>query len=166
MDEGAAPTHACIHVVSSKHQQVQMKSCTFGVCPLDPMAHSVTEYWVERISNDGELVHENPDSISALGTSNISLGGISLDAADRQWIIAHFHPGDVVLVNNSGRPTLPVWGLYGNWAVPWPQWKAGNSGNWAADTAAQPAPALRPALMPPPLPGDTTLASRLAIGYR
>jgi hypothetical protein len=33
----------------------------------------------------------------------------------------------VVEVANSGGPNLPLWDKYGDWAVSWSKWSAGNA---------------------------------------
>lgn len=126
MGKTSTPTHVGIHVISARNQSVNMNSCTYGVCS-GPAAYNVTEYWAERISNDGEFVHENPDSVSAQGSTNVSHGCINLNLQNAQWFFGHMGLGDVVEVANSGGPELPVWDLYGDWSVPWTQWQAGNA---------------------------------------
>ena len=81
----------------------------------------------ERISNDGEFVHENPNSVGAQGHTNVSHGCINLSEANATWFFNHMGIGDVVEVTNSGGPQLPVWDLYGDWGVPWSTWSAGNA---------------------------------------
>lgn len=127
MGKDKTPTHEGIHVVSSKSEKVEMNSCSFGVCPPDPDAYDVTEYWGVRISNDGEFVHENPASVGSQGNTNVSHGCINLNEADAKWFFHHFNHGDVVIVKNSGGKKLPIYDLYGDWSVPWSQWKAGNA---------------------------------------
>ncbi|MGH3631436.1 MAG: Ig-like domain-containing protein [Sciscionella sp.] len=127
MGKGATPTHSGIHVVSSKSREVRMNSCTYGVCS-GPKAYNVIEHWAERISTDGEFVHENPDSVTQQGHTNVSHGCINLNKANAEWFYAHFGPGDVVEVSHSGGPALPVWDTYGDWSLNWNQWQAGNSG--------------------------------------
>jgi len=127
MGKDATPTHIGPHVISAKNQTVQMNSCTYGVCPPDPRAYNSTEYWAERISNDGEFVHENPNSVGAQGHTNVSHGCINLSQANAEWFFSHMGVGDVVEVTNSGGPQLPLWDLYGDWEVPWSTWSAGNA---------------------------------------
>jgi hypothetical protein len=105
-----------------------MNSCSL-VPPIcgGPNAYNETEYWDERISNSGEFVHENPDTVGQQGNSNVSHGCINLNAADAQWFFNHFGIGDVVEVANSGGPQLPLYDRYGDWAVPWGTWSAGNA---------------------------------------
>lgn len=127
MGKDATPTHVGPHVISAKNQQVVMDSCSYGVCPPDPRAYKSTEFWAERISNDGEFVHENPNSVGAQGHTNVSHGCINLSEANATWFFNHMGIGDVVEVTNSGGPQLPVWDLYGDWEVPWSTWSAGNA---------------------------------------
>jgi lipoprotein-anchoring transpeptidase ErfK/SrfK len=126
MGKDATPTHLGAHVISDKQRDYTMDSCTYGVCS-GPQAYKSLEHFAERISNDGEFVHENPNSVGAQGNSNVSHGCINLNAANAQWFFDHFGLGDVVEVTNSGGPQLPVWDTYGDWAVTWAAWQAGSA---------------------------------------
>lgn len=123
------PTHSGIHVVVTveKHNPYIMNSCTYGLCPPDPGAYIAKEYNAVRISDDGEFVHTNLNSIGSQGSSNVSHGCVNLNQADGQWFYTHFKPGDVVIVNNSGGPKLPLGDLWGDWSLPWSVWSAGNA---------------------------------------
>jgi lipoprotein-anchoring transpeptidase ErfK/SrfK len=127
MGKAATPTHIGTHVISSRQQSVDMNSCSYGVCPPDPRAYNETEYWAERISNDGEFVHENPATVGVQGSSNVSHGCINLSEANAKWFFSHMGLGDVVEVSNSGGAKLRVDDLYGDWEVPWSTWSAGNA---------------------------------------
>lgn len=127
MGKGDTPTHLGAHVISDKQPQYVMDSCTYGVCQPDPKWYHSTEFFTERISNDGEFVHENPNSVAAQGNANVSHGCINLNAQNAEWFFNNFGLGDVVEVTNSGGPTLPVWDTYGDWAVSWSQWQAGSA---------------------------------------
>lgn len=126
MGKDATPTHVGTHVISDKQRDYTMDSCTYGVCS-GPQAYKSLEHFAERISNDGEFVHENPNSVGAQGSSNVSHGCINLNTANAQWFFDHFGLGDVVEVTNSGGPTLPVWDTYGDWAVSWADWQKGSA---------------------------------------
>lgn len=126
MGKDATPTHLGAHVISDKQREYTMDSCTYGVCS-GPQAYKSLEHFAERISNDGEFVHENPNSVGAQGSSNVSHGCINLNAANASWFFDHFGLGDVVEVANSGGPQLPVWDTYGDWAVSWANWQAGSA---------------------------------------
>jgi lipoprotein-anchoring transpeptidase ErfK/SrfK len=126
MGKDATPTHLGAHVISDKQRDYTMDSCTYGVCS-GPQAYRSVEHYAERISNDGEFVHENPNSVGAQGSTNVSHGCINLNAANASWFFDHFGLGDVVEVTNSGGPALPVWDTYGDWGVTWANWQAGSA---------------------------------------
>lgn len=125
MGKATTPTHTGTHVISDKAQNVQMNSCTYGICKGQPGYYDVTEHWAERISQDGEFVHENPATVAQQGSVNVSHGCINLSTADAQWFFQNFGPGDVVEVSGSGGTPLPVYDLYGDWSLPWSTWQAG-----------------------------------------
>ncbi|MGH3793814.1 MAG: L,D-transpeptidase [Pseudonocardiaceae bacterium] len=127
MGKDSTPTHIGTHVISDKQQKFTMDSCTYGVCPGQPGYYRSDEFFTERISNDGEFVHENPASVAAQGNTNVSHGCINLDLANAQWFFQTFGLGDVVEVVNSGGPPLPVWDIYGDWSLSWPDWQAGSA---------------------------------------
>lgn len=127
MGKDATPTHLGAHVISDKHENYVMDSCTYGVCQGQPGYYKSNEKWSLRISNDGEFVHENPNSVGAQGSSNVSHGCINLNAANAQWFYQNMGLGDVVEVTNSGGPQLPVWDLYGDWSKSWADWQAGSA---------------------------------------
>ncbi len=127
MGKDATPTHLGAHVISDKHENYTMDSCTYGVCQGQPGYYRSNEKWSSRISNDGEFVHENPNSVGAQGSSNVSHGCINLNAANAQWFFQNMGLGDVVEVTNSGGPQLPVWDLYGDWSKSWADWQAGSA---------------------------------------
>jgi lipoprotein-anchoring transpeptidase ErfK/SrfK len=127
LGKDATPTHLGPHVISFKDPSYTMDSCTYGVCQGQPGYYRSVEKWSERISNDGEFVHENPNSVGAQGSANVSHGCINLNSANAQWFFQNFGLGDVVEVTNSGGPQLPVWDLYGDWSKSWEQWQAGSA---------------------------------------
>jgi lipoprotein-anchoring transpeptidase ErfK/SrfK len=127
MGKDATPTHLGAHVISDKQANYTMDSCTYGVCPPDPKAYRSDEKFSQRISNDGEFVHENPNSVGQQGSSNVSHGCINLNAANAEWFFQNMGLGDVVEVTNSGGPQLPVWDLYGDWSKSWADWQAGSA---------------------------------------
>ncbi|MCU1683169.1 MAG: Conserved putative secreted protein [Amycolatopsis sp.] len=127
MGKDATPTHLGPHVISFKDANYTMDSCTYGVCQGQPGYYRSLEKFSSRISNDGEFVHENPNSVGAQGSSNVSHGCINLNAANAEWFFTNLSLGDVVEVTNSGGKQLPVWDLYGDWSQTWAQWQAGSA---------------------------------------
>jgi lipoprotein-anchoring transpeptidase ErfK/SrfK len=120
------PSHSGPHVISDKQPSITMDSCTYGVCQGQPGYYREQVALDERISNDGEFVHSAPWSVGQQGNSNVSHGCVNLSPSNAQWFYDHFGLGDVVEISNSGGPPLPVWDTYGDWAMPWTQWAAGN----------------------------------------
>lgn len=127
MGKDSTPTHSGPHVISFKAESYIMDSCSYGVCQGDPNWYRSEEHWAERMSNDGEFVHENPNSVGAQGNANVSHGCINLNAENAQWFYNNFGLGDVVEVTNSGGPPLPVYDLYGDWELSWDQWQKGSA---------------------------------------
>ncbi|RJQ78163.1 hypothetical protein D5S17_13325 [Pseudonocardiaceae bacterium YIM PH 21723] len=121
------PSHEGPHVVSERLPHVVMDSCTFGVCKGQPGYYKSDVDLAVRISNDGEFVHSAPWSVGQQGNSNVSHGCVNLAPANAQWFFDHFNLGDVVEITNSGGPQLPVWDVYGDWAVSWAQWQKGSA---------------------------------------
>jgi lipoprotein-anchoring transpeptidase ErfK/SrfK len=121
------PSHVGIHVISDKQPSIVMDSCTYGVCKGQPGYYNETVLLDERISNDGEFVHSAPWSVGSQGADNVSHGCVNLSPANAQWFFDHFGPGDVVDISNSGGPPLPVWDIYGDWELSWPDWLNGSA---------------------------------------
>ena len=119
------PSHTGPHVISAKNPSVVMDSSTYGVGKGQPGYYRETVYWDERISNDGEFVHAAPWSVGSQGSSNVSHGCVNLSVDNAKWFYAHFGVGDVVEITNSGGKQLPVWDTYGDWALSWSEWTAG-----------------------------------------
>ncbi|WP_414976096.1 L,D-transpeptidase [Gordonia sp. (in: high G+C Gram-positive bacteria)] len=127
LGEADTPSHIGAHVISEKSPTVKMDSCSYGVCQGQPGYYSETVLWDERISNDGEYVHAAPWSVGQQGAANVSHGCVNLSTENAQWFYQHFGLGDVVEITNSGGGELPLDDTYGDWAVPWSTWQAGNS---------------------------------------
>ncbi|WP_020671419.1 L,D-transpeptidase [Amycolatopsis nigrescens] len=127
MGKDATPTHLGPHVISDKHENYTMDSCTYGVCKGQPGYYRSNERWSQRISNDGEFVHENPASVGQQGSTNVSHGCINLNGENAKWFYQNLGLGDVVEVTNSGGPQLPLWDLYGDWSLSWDKWQAGSA---------------------------------------
>ncbi|AHI01806.1 Ig-like domain-containing protein [Kutzneria viridogrisea] len=127
LGKDSTPTHVGPHVISDKAKEVLMDSCTYGLCPPAAGAYKATEYFAERISNDGEFVHENPGTVGQQGNSNVSHGCINLSPENAEWFFNNFNLGDVVEVTNSGGPKLPIYDTYGDWELSWADWQAGSA---------------------------------------
>jgi lipoprotein-anchoring transpeptidase ErfK/SrfK len=122
MGKDSTPTSTGPHVIFDKKQSVEMNSCTYGICPPNPLAYDETEYYAERITNGGEFVHENPDTVGAQGHSNVSHGCINLSPSDAQWFFNNLGIGDVVEVTNANGAPLATTDFMADWLIPWADW--------------------------------------------
>ncbi len=106
-----------IHVVMNKSQKVLMSNPAYGYI-------NIPEYWAVRISNNGEFIHANPESLGAQGSANVTHGCVNLSTANAQQYFATAIFGDPVEVTNSPTPLSAADGDIYDWTVPWDAWKA------------------------------------------
>ena len=64
-------------MVSDKQQTTTMSNPAYGYS-------DVTEYWAVRISDNGEFIHQNQNTVSDQGNTNVSHGCINLSAQNAQ----------------------------------------------------------------------------------
>lgn len=121
------PSHNGPHVVTTRELTRVMDSCTYGVCEGQAGHYRIKADLAVRISSSGEFVHSAPWSVGDQGRRNVSHGCINLSPANARWFFDRIGIGDVVEITNSGGPTLPLWDTYGDWTIPWSQWKTGSA---------------------------------------
>lgn len=113
------------YVIMSEHTDYTMDSSTYGV-PVDASEGYRTKVAVaSRMSNSGIFYHSAPWSVRDQGQRNVSHGCINLSTENARWLQGISTKGDVVIVRNTGGPTLEPWDGLGAWQVPWETWKAG-----------------------------------------
>ncbi|GAA2355217.1 Ig-like domain-containing protein [Saccharopolyspora halophila] len=119
------PSNNGVHVVMAHHRKYMMDSSTYGL-PVDEGGYRTEVEWAVRISNGGEFLHAAPWSVADQGHRNVSHGCINMSNENAEWIYNLVKKGDVVEITNSGGPDLRSWDGFGDWQIPWSQWKAGN----------------------------------------
>lgn len=105
------------HVVSEKYADFYMSNPAAGYS-------NVHERYAVRISNNGEFIHCNPQSIGAQGNTNVTNGCINLNLENA---IEYFNSaiyGDPVEVSGSSIQLSYSDGDIWDWAVDWDTWKA------------------------------------------
>ncbi len=112
----AQVTRSGIHIVMDKHQTVSMSNPGFYT--------NVIEHWAVRISDNGEYIHENPDTVSVQGNTNVSHGCINLSPTSAQAYYNSAIYGDPVDVTGTSVPLSPADGDIYDWALSWPTWKS------------------------------------------
>jgi lipoprotein-anchoring transpeptidase ErfK/SrfK len=110
-------TRSGIHVVSEKLADVYMSNPAAGYS-------NVHEKWAVRISDNGEFIHANPDTVDVQGSTNVSNGCINESTADAQKYFNSAMFGDPVEVTNTSIKLSPADGDIYDWAVPWSQWQS------------------------------------------
>jgi lipoprotein-anchoring transpeptidase ErfK/SrfK len=110
-------TRSGTHVVSEKYSDFYMTNPAAGYA-------NVHERYAVRISNNGEFIHCNPQSIGAQGNTNVTNGCINLNLENA---IEYFNSaiyGDPVEVTGTSIQLSYSDGDIWDWAVDWDTWKA------------------------------------------
>ncbi len=110
-------TRSGIHVVSDMEPTVKMSNPAYGYT-------NVTEHWAVRISDNGEFIHQNQDTVGDQGVVNVSHGCINLSAASAQDYYASAMIGDPVIVTGTSVPLSKDDGDIYDWTYSWDQWQA------------------------------------------
>ncbi|WP_189176155.1 L,D-transpeptidase [Streptomyces lasiicapitis] len=110
-------------VVSDKQRRVRMDSRTVGYGD----AYNDDYNYAVHLTTSGTYLHENPKANTYAGTQNVTHGciGLATDGTARRFF-EEVIPGDVVRVTGSKETVAPGNG-YGDWNVPWEEWRAGSA---------------------------------------
>ncbi|WP_240757591.1 L,D-transpeptidase [Nakamurella flava] len=108
-------TRSGVHVVSDMQETTKMSNPQYGYT-------NVTEHWAVRISDNGEFIHQNQDTVDAQGVTNVSHGCINLSAEDAEAYFKTAMYGDPVEVTGTSVQLSSADGDIYDWAVPWDQW--------------------------------------------
>jgi len=107
-------TRSGIHVVMDKQETTLMSIPADGYVP---------EKWAVRISDNGEFIHQNQDTVAAQGTTNVSHGCINLSADNARAYYDSAIYGDPVQVTGTSVALSAADGDIYDWAIPWQQWQ-------------------------------------------
>ena len=108
-------TRSGIHVVNEKFDKKLMSNPKYGYV-------NVLERFAVRISNNGEFIHANPDTVGAQGSTNVSHGCVNLSLADAEAYYESAIYGDPVEVTGTAIQLEASDGDVFDWAVPWDVW--------------------------------------------
>lgn len=125
-------TRSGIHVVSEKHEDFYMSNPAAGY-------FNIHERWAVRISNNGEFIHANPETVGVQGASNVTNGciNLSLDNAQQYFNTAIY--GDPVEVTGTRIDLSEADGDIFDWTYDWPTWKSMSAVKGEPRTASAPA---------------------------
>ncbi|WP_036452635.1 L,D-transpeptidase [Mycolicibacterium smegmatis] len=110
-------TRSGIHVVTEKYEDFYMTNPAAGYA-------NVHERFAVRISNNGEFIHCNPNSIGAQGNTNVTNGCINLNLENSQQYFNSAIYGDPVEVTGTRIQLSYADGDIWDWAVDWDEWKS------------------------------------------
>ena len=106
-----------IHLVTDKRPTFAMCNPQFDYC-------NALEFWVVRINNNGEFIHQNLKAAAAFGIANVSHGCINMGAADAKSYYDSAIYGDPVVVSNTGGPAMSEKDALYDWIYTPDEWKA------------------------------------------
>ncbi len=116
-DDGDANlvTRSGTHVVMEKFETKLMSNPNYGYSNLP-------EKWAVRISDNGEFIHANPNSVDAQGNTNVTHGCVNLSLDDAKAYYDSVLFGDPVEVSGTDVALGPEDGDIYDWAIPWEEW--------------------------------------------
>ena len=110
-------TRSGIHVVMEKDPTTVMVGTP-------PANYRVTEYWAVRISDNGEFIHENPNTVGDQGNTNVSNGCINLSPTSAKAYFDSALIGDPVEVTGTSVKLSAADGDMFDYTIPWSEWLA------------------------------------------
>ena len=116
MNDPNRVTRSGIHVVNEMLPVHSMSNPAYGY------THSV-EYWDVRISNNGEFIHENPNTVGDQGNTNVSHGCINMSPSSAQAYFKSALIGDPVEVTGTSVQLSANDGDLFDWTLSWSQWQ-------------------------------------------
>jgi lipoprotein-anchoring transpeptidase ErfK/SrfK len=108
-------TRSGTHIVMDKKETTTMSNPAYGYT-------DVTEHWAVRISDNGEFIHQNQETVADQGVDNVSHGCVNLSAADAEAYFNTAIYGDPVVVTGTSVQLSPADGDIYDWAIPWSEW--------------------------------------------
>jgi lipoprotein-anchoring transpeptidase ErfK/SrfK len=109
-------TRSGIHVINDFFEDKVMCNPKYGYC-------GIHEKWAVRISNNGEFIHANPDTVGVQGSTNVSHGCVNLSTANAKAYYDSALYGDPVEVTGTKVQLGPSDGDIFDWAISWAEWQ-------------------------------------------
>ena len=115
-DEDRNTTRSGVHVVTEKIENKLMSN--------PPYYENVLEHWSVRISNNGEFIHANPETVGVQGSANVSNGCVNLNTDNARRYFDSALYGDPVEVTGTAVALSAADGDIYDWSIPWEKWLA------------------------------------------
>ncbi len=139
-------TRSGVHVVTEKYEDFMMSN--------PPFYTNVRERWAVRISNNGEFIHANPESLGAQGNTNVTNGCINLSPSDAQQYFPTALYGDPVEITGTRINLSAADGDLYDWTIDWDTWKSMSA------LKGEPVPVVTATPLAPQQPGGKTTPTR------
>ncbi|BDM67860.1 hypothetical protein HEK616_13470 [Streptomyces nigrescens] len=124
-----------VKVILGKESFVRMRSSTVGIAAGSSDSYDLPVYWATRVTWSGEYVHAAPWSVGSQGAANVSHGCTGMSTGNAQWFFNTVRVGDIVkVINSSGDTMTPFDNGFGDWNMPWKEWRAGSALKNASST--------------------------------
>lgn len=121
-------TPSGIYVAQERYKVKQMSSASYGLPTTYDLGYDSAIPLAVRISNSGIFVHSAPWSVKDQGVRNVSHGCININPTAAKWFYDNFSYGDIVEITGTSTKLGPKDG-FGDWNIPWEQWRAGSALN-------------------------------------
>ncbi|WP_187588801.1 Ig-like domain-containing protein [Gordonia sp. OPL2] len=108
-------TRSGIHVVTEKYEDFFMSNPAAGY-------FNIRERFAVRISNNGEFIHANPETVGVQGSSNVTNGCINLSLENAQRYFESAIYGDPVEVTGTRIALSEADGDIFDWIFDWSSW--------------------------------------------
>ncbi|MER5943501.1 Ig-like domain-containing protein [Streptomyces sp. NPDC001928] len=136
-----------VKVILGKEYFVRMRGTSVGIAEGSAESYDLPVYYATRVTWSGEYVHAAPWSVGSQGYANVSHGCTGMSTANAEWFFDNVREGDLVKVVNSNGNTMESFGNgFGDWNLPWKNWRGGSA--LVAGTPDGPSPAERARLRP------------------
>ncbi len=109
-------TRSGIHVVNDMFPQKLMSNPKYGYV-------NQLERWAVRISDNGEFIHANPNTVGDQGNTNVSHGCVNLSLADAEAFYKSALLGDPVEITGTSINLSSSDGDLFDWTYSWSQWE-------------------------------------------
>ncbi|MGH8860557.1 MAG: L,D-transpeptidase, partial [Jatrophihabitantaceae bacterium] len=97
-----------------------------SICMSGPGYHECGVKYTQRLTYDGEYLHSAPWNLANIAHGvDSSNGCTNLRPADAAKLYGFLDVGDVVQYPNANGRLMQIGDGYGDWNVPWPQWRLG-----------------------------------------
>ncbi|WP_407553533.1 Ig-like domain-containing protein [Streptomyces sp. Pv4-95] len=113
-----------VKVILGKESFVRMTSASIGASDF----YDLPVYWATRVTWSGEYVHAAPWSVGSQGAANVSHGCTGMSTGNAEWFFNMVRVGDVVkVVNSDGESMTAFDNGFGDWNMPWKEWRDGSA---------------------------------------